>query len=128
MGNGYIICEGPHKEFLDTIKVGDLVKCNDWKQALRVVAVSRNFFIMVRRAFNRYIYSICHKNDADVSRNLITAGMPYVGTDNYVFGFFESEPDHYNKTLKELEKCDAMIAENTAATLFKIQVKHVDKK
>ena len=49
------------KEILDSIKVGDLVKINDWKRPLRVKAVSENFFVMAAPCFGKHLYSVCEK-------------------------------------------------------------------
>ena len=37
------------KEILDTVKVGDLIKINDWKKPMRVKAVSENYFVMTKK-------------------------------------------------------------------------------
>lgn len=34
------------REILDTIKIGDLIKINNWKKPMRVMAVSKNYFVM----------------------------------------------------------------------------------
>lgn len=46
------------REILDTIKVGDLVKINDWTKPLRVKAVSENYFVMVSNLFGKPMYSV----------------------------------------------------------------------
>ena len=35
------------KEILDNIKVGMLVKINDWKRPMKVVGISENYFCMM---------------------------------------------------------------------------------
>ena len=37
------------REILDTIKVGDLIRVNDWKKPMRVKAVSENYFVMTKK-------------------------------------------------------------------------------
>jgi hypothetical protein len=75
------------KELLDGIKVGDLVKVNDWKRPLRVRGVTKNYFVMSMAAFGRYIYSVCEKIPwAGIRYNSMCGGMFHVGTDNYSWG------------------------------------------
>ncbi|MDL2276360.1 hypothetical protein LJC02_01780 [Breznakia sp. OttesenSCG-928-G09] len=71
------------KGVLDKIEKGDLIKCNEWKSPLRVIGVSENYFIMSRKAFGSFIYSICHKNPSPFQRNYIRIGLPFIGDDNY---------------------------------------------
>lgn len=49
------------KELLDSIKVGDLIKINDWKKPLRVMGVSKNYFVMAVKQFSDTVYSACEK-------------------------------------------------------------------
>ena len=43
------------KEILDSIKVGDIVRCNGWKRGLRVKAVSKNYILMSNNAFGKCV-------------------------------------------------------------------------
>ena len=47
------------KDVLDSIKVGDLIKINDWKRPMRVKAVTENYFVMAYKAFGAWVYSVC---------------------------------------------------------------------
>lgn len=77
------------KELLDSIKVGDLIKVNDWEKPLRVKGVSENYFVMATKQFGDTIYSVCEKKPWDgVRHNEMTGGMFHVGRDSWVFGWF----------------------------------------
>lgn len=54
------------REILDTIKVGDLVKINDWTKPLRVKAVSENYFVMVNNLFGKPMVDLLAKHNATV--------------------------------------------------------------
>lgn len=54
------------REILDTIKVGDLVKINDWTKPLRVKAVSENYFVMVSNLFGKPMVDLLTKHNATV--------------------------------------------------------------
>lgn len=94
----YSNCDGSlTKEILDNIEVGDYVKCNDWTKPFIVVAVSKNYFIMVRKHFDTYEYSVCEKLPARFTRNYKYEGNFSIGPDNY--------HTYYNYTnLKECEE------------------------
>jgi len=122
--NEYITYENLTKEILDTVKVGDLVKCNDWKSPIRVVGVSDNYFIMATNKFGKVLYSICQKKIADHNRNYYHEGKFRIGTDNYVFGIF----DYLNNTdiaeaLQELENGKMELSVRKAIDLILISVK-----
>lgn len=92
----YIIYETITKELLDTIRVGDLIITNDSKAPLRVYGVSPNYFVMARRAFGQWLYSVCEKKKpwSGIRYNSMRGGMFHIGTDNYVFG----NPEGYDFT------------------------------
>ena len=87
MKKEYIHYTDVTKEILDTIKVGDLIKINDWKKPLRVKAVSDNYFVMTQKMFGDTCYSVCEKLPWDGTRyNAMRGGMFHCGTDDWVFG------------------------------------------
>ena len=45
------------REILDTIKIGDLVRVNDWMSPMLVKAVSKNFFVMTCKKGKDTYYS-----------------------------------------------------------------------
>lgn len=75
--NTYIEYVGEHitKEILDNVAKDDLIKFNDWKVPFKVMHVSENYFVMIRKQFGKTRYSVCDK------ANLIA------GTDDRIFGF-----------------------------------------
>lgn len=76
------------KELLDSIKVGDLIKVNDWKKPLRVKGVSGNYFVMATRQFKDTVYSVCEKKPWNGARNdKMTGGVFHVGLDSWLFGW-----------------------------------------
>lgn len=85
------------KDVLDSIEVGNFVKCNSWKKPMMVVAVSKNYFIMIGRHFGTYIYSICEKLPSKWTHNMYDEGCFRIGPDNY-YGYYS-----YYK-LKECEE------------------------
>lgn len=75
------------KELLDGIKVGDLIKVNEWKKPLRVRAVSKNYFVMATRMFGKWNYSVCEKLPWDgIRHNEMRGGLFHVGVDAWIFG------------------------------------------
>ena len=75
------------KEILDSIKVGDKVRCNDWKRAKKVVGVSQNYFVMATKCFGKWLYSVCEKKTfKGIRYNALVGGYFSIGTDNWVFG------------------------------------------
>ena len=46
------------KEVLDSVKPGDLVKVNDWKKPLKVIAVSDNYFVMARIVWRMGVFGL----------------------------------------------------------------------
>lgn len=122
MVNKYAIYNNPTKEILDTILVGDLVKCNDWGHSMRVVAVNPDYFIVVRKMFKTYAYSICHKAPADFSWVSIEEGRPYIGPDDRVFGIVDYEKDP-EKALEYLKDGTMGVSMRHGVTLDRIEVK-----
>lgn len=83
----YKIHENITKELLDTIKVGDLIKVNDWKKPLRVKGVSKDYFVMATNQFGKCVYSVCEKKPwGGIRYNSMVGGKYHVGTDNWIFG------------------------------------------
>ena len=124
MKNNYITYENITKEILNIIKVGDLVKCNDWKSPIRVVGVSDNYFIMATNKFGKVLYSICEKKIADHNRNYYHKGNFRIGTDNYVFGKFNYlNNDNIDEALQELENGEMELSVRKAIDLISISVK-----
>ena len=134
MSKEYEIHSEITKEVLDSVQVGDLVKCNDWKAPYRVKGVSENYFVMVRKQFGQNWYSICEKKPwPGIKRNAMTGGMFHIGTDNWVFGYpdftyenggyaFE-DPDATKKYLQDLETGETEISQRTGCPITFIAIK-----
>ena len=125
MKKEYITVVRPLKEDLDKIKVGDLVKCNDWVKPLTVRAVSDNYFIMVRNHFGKPLYSICEKTPSQCNRNYIVESYPTIGTDHWVFGKFDYlDQDDIDQCLAELESGETELSVRSSCALKIIHYKH----
>ena len=115
------------RELLDTIKRGDLVKCNDWKNALRVVATTNHFFLMARGAFGKTIYSVCDKRPLSYR-----GGDHYrIGRDNLVFGHecgykWETEEEAL-EYLSEFEHGEIELSHRGSVELEIINIKRIQK-
>lgn len=132
MGKAYVIHEEITKEVLDTVQVGDLVKCNDWTVPYRVKGVSENYFVMVRKQFGKTSYSICEKKPWPGTRhNAMTGGMFHIGPDHWIFGW-TGWPHGYDfdnkagmeKYLQSLESGETAISERRGCPLTRIAIKH----
>lgn len=84
---GYTTYTEVTEEVLDTIKVGDLVKVNDWKKPMKVRGVSKNYAVMTENNFGKIYYSVIEKKPWDgVLRNEMVGGHFHCGRDNWIFG------------------------------------------
>jgi len=83
---GYVSHTEVTKEILDTIKVGDLIKVNDWKKPMRVKGVSENYAVMIEKQFGKLYYSVIEKKPWDgVRHNEMIGGYFHCGRDNWIF-------------------------------------------
>lgn len=90
------------KEILDTIKVGNLIKVNEWKKPMRVVGVSENYFVMTSQQFGDIRYSVFSKMPFNQhNHNNLIRGYYYCGVDSWIFGFEDFEYDFKNKKSTE---------------------------
>ena len=116
------------KELLDQIEVGDLIRVNEWKKALRVKAVSENYFVMTAKAFGKTNYSVCEKKQWDgIRHNMMIGGLFHVGTDSWVFGWKEGydfdNPEIAGRYLQSFEDGESEISPRGAVPIFTIQIK-----
>ena len=134
MSKEYIHYENVTREILDTIKVGDLIKVNDWKKPMRVKAVSENYFVMTQKQFGNTYYSVCSKLPWEgVRHNYMIGGMFHCGPDNWVFGsptsidyddLYEFENEEGNqKYLQEFESGESEISERRGLAIYDLYVK-----
>ncbi len=76
------------KEILDSVKVGDFIKINDWKRPMKVVGVSDNYFAMIQKVCGNICYSVCEKKPwGGIRYNAMRGGMFHCGIDNTLFGY-----------------------------------------
>lgn len=106
-------------EKLKSIKVGDLVKVNNWKKAMRVKAVSENYVIMSQKAFGTSLYSIIDKNNLEC------------GPDNYYGKHDYNNIWECEIALTELENNDLQVSgrryidiKNVVVNPGKIKINH----
>ena len=127
--NGYITYDTITKELLDSIMVGDVVTTNDSKLPLKVYGVSPNYFVMARRTFGKWIYSVCEKKLCDADYNAMRKGMFHIGTDDWIFG----NPEGYDftnstmvsKYLNQFESGETKLSVRTSVPLNNISIKRV---
>lgn len=135
MKKEYIHYSDVTREVLDTVRVGDLVKVNDWKKPMRVKAVSENYFVMTQKQFGDTYYSVCSKLPWDGIRyNSMRGGMFHCGPDSWIFGspvsidyenVYQFENEEANKAyLKEFEDGESWISERRGIAIYDLYVKH----
>ena len=129
---GYTIYETITKELLDTIRVGDLIITNYTKVPLRVYGVSPNYFVMARRAFGQWLYSVCEKKPwGGICYNSMRGGMFHIGTDNYVFGNPEgydfTNPTMVKNYLDSFENGEIKLSMRCSVPLARMAVKRIEE-
>jgi hypothetical protein len=125
--NNYIDYENITKDILDSIKVGNLIKCNGWKKPMKVVGVSENYFVMITNNFGKIYYSVCEKKAVGYSRNNYTEGFYRIGDDDYVFGRFGGynwdNEQFIKEYLQEFENGETQLSVRRAIDLNRISIK-----
>ena len=127
------------KEILDSIKVGDLVKPNDWKRPFRVIGVTDSYFVMIGNEFGKILYSVCEKKiklPLTYKYNAMCGGKFHYGPDAWIFGHPGSADKGYDwsnkewvkKYLETFEDCEVQsrISERHGCCLNNISIKHVE--
>lgn len=122
------------KGLLDSIKVGDLIKINDWKKPLRVKGVSKDYFVMAGEGE----YSVCEKKPWNKGpHNRMTPGMFHCGPDAWLFGapfLFGNKLYNFKNSevtqvylesfeLPESSENHSSISERNSIPITKIQIK-----
>jgi hypothetical protein len=122
------------REILDTIKVGDFIRVNNWKKPMRVKAVSDNYFVMTQNLFGDIYYSVCSKLPWDgVIHNSMRGGMFHCSTDSWLFGSVLSidYPDLYKfeneeanqKYLQQFEDGESELSERRGIAIYDLYIK-----
>lgn len=128
MSNIYETHYNPLKSQLDSVEVGDLVKCNGWKVPYRVKGVSPNYFVMARKQFGNWYYSICEKKMRTAGDyNAMRSGRYHISTDNMIFGYVDGY-DFDNSEwmagyLNALETGKIELSERNGRALYSISIK-----
>lgn len=133
MKKNYEIFHEITKELLDRVKVGDLVKFNDWVIPYRVKGVSENYFVAARKMFGKTYYSICEKKPwPGIRYNAMRGGMFHIGPDDMIFGWcgwpwgHEYDFDNAEATagyLKALEDGEMSISIRRGCPVFTMAIK-----
>lgn len=134
MDSNYTHYNNITREILDTIKVGDLIKVNNWESPMEVKAVSENYFVMTEGTGDERYYSVCSKLPWDGIRyNSMVGGMFHCGTDNWVFGsslqseyenVYYFENDECNKKyLEAFEQKECELSFRTSIAIYDLYVK-----
>lgn len=122
------------REILDTIKVGDLIKVNDWGKPMRVKAVSKNYFVMTQKIFGDTYYSVCSKLPWEgIRHNSMRGGMFHCSTDNWILGsplsfdyenLYKFENEEANqKYLQQFEDGECELSERRGIAIYDLYVK-----
>ena len=134
MKKEYAHYENVTREILDTIKVGDLIKVNNWKKPMQVKAVSDNYFVMTQKQFGDTYYSVCSKLPwGGIRYNSMVGGMYHCSTDDWVFGcplsaeyenLYEFENEEGNqKYLQCFENGECALSERRGIAIYDLYVK-----
>ena len=134
MKKNYTHYDNVTREILNTIKVGDLIRVNDWKRPMRVKAVSENYFVMTQKQFGNTYYSVCSKLPwGGIRYNHMIGGMFHCGPDNWVFGspvsadyenLYEFENEEANQEyLQEFESGESEISERRGIAIYNLYIK-----
>lgn len=117
------------KEILDNIKVGMLVKINDWKRPMKVVGVSENYFCMIQKVCGKICYSVCEKNPwGRIRHNEMRGGMFHCGTDNMIFGYLGfdyefNDEEQIKDYLQAFESEEIELSVRNGVPIFDLYVK-----
>lgn len=127
MKNEYVNYKNVTREVLDSVKVGNSVKCNDWKKPMKVIGVSENYFVMIQNMFGKIYYSVCEKKQVDHNRNNYTEGSYRIGDDDYVFGraggYKWDDEKFIEEYLQEFESGETQLSVRRAIDLKTISIR-----
>lgn len=118
------------REILDSIKAGDYIRCNDWKRAMKVYGVSENYLVVARKAFGKWIYSVCDKKgylpfDKEPRRFSF-------GPDNRIFGFLHDHAYEFDNAefvkdyLEAFENGSCELSMRRSCVLNRLEVCHAE--
>lgn len=87
------------KELLNSIKIGDLIKINNWKTPLIVRGISDNYIVMSDK--DNCEYSVIEKKPCEYSYNKLIKGTFSASKDDCSFGFIDSKFDFESENMKQ---------------------------
>lgn len=117
------------KDILDDIKVGNLIRINDWKRGMRVVGVSDNYFVMIQKVCGNIAYSVCEKKPwGGIRYNAMRGGMFHCSTDDTVFGYMEFDykfdgGEKIKRYLNAFESGEIELSVRRAVPIYDLYVK-----
>ena len=117
------------RSILDSVQVGDMVKCNGWTEPMCVKGVSENYFVMTGTEDGEDVYSICEKKLRTAGiHNAMEPGWHHIGPDNMIFGWMGTDyafndEESTAKYLQALEAGEIEISERHGCALWKITIK-----
>lgn len=118
------------KDILDSVKVGMLVKINNWKRPMKVVGVSENYFCMIQKVCGNVCYSVCEKKPwGGIRHNAMQGGMFHCGTDNMIFGYigfdykFDDE-EQIKEYLQAFESEEIELSVRNGIPIFDLYIKN----
>lgn len=113
------------KELLNTIGVGDLIKCNNWRTPLKVKAVSEHYFVMTRPFFDKTEYSICQKFIPNWRRNNVSGENFIIGLDDRLFNTIGdySIKENAEELLRRMESGEYEMSVRSSVDLIRISIK-----
>lgn len=117
------------KEILDSIKVRNLIRINDRKRGTRVVGVSDNYFVMIRKVCGNIAYSVCEKKPwGGIRYNAMRGGMFHCSTDNTLFGYMDfdykfDDEEQIKRYLDAFESGEIELSVRRAVPIYDLYVK-----
>lgn len=136
--NEYRHYENVTREILNEVKVGDLIKVNDWNDPMVVMAVSPNYFVMVSEENGESYYSVCSKIPWDgVRYNSMVGGMFYCGPDDWLLGsplcngredFYKfKKPEWAAEYLQSFEDGESRVSERHGVAIHTLYIKNLPR-
>lgn len=117
------------KDILDEIKVGNLIRINDWKRGMRVAGVSDNYFVMIQKVCGNISYSVCEKKPwGGIRYNAMRGGMFHCSTDDTLFGYTDfdykfDEEEQIERYLNAFENGEIELSVRRAVPIYDLYVK-----
>lgn len=121
------------KQDLESVKIGDYIKVNNWYRAMRVRAISENYILCANKSFDGvFIYSVISKNPASFTRNNIIENLCYCGKDNQIFGDLDFDYDFDDESkcrqyIQKFETGELEISHRRSEAIYRIALRVSDE-